>query len=190
MRGFLRLTISEKLRARKYRNDIRVLLELLSPAKNDVILDVGAGTGWVADRVASLCDETYALEPNENRLDFLTTKHPQVKAFSATAQSIPFPEKYFDKLYCVFAFHHFTDQEDSLEEFHRILKPGGLLLIQEYFGAKPGLGSSLERIIKRSKVKFLDPSELEQILSRHSFKREIFRKGSAGYFLLARSEMP
>ena len=189
MAGFLRLTISEKLRARRYRKDIRVLLELLSPAKNDVILDVGAGTGWIADRVASLCDETYALEPNENRLDFITAKHPQVKAFSATAQSVPFPERYFDKLYTIFAFHHFPDQEDSLEEFHRILKPGGVLLIQEYFNTPPGLRSSLERSIMRSKVKFLDPSELERIMSLHSFKREVLRNGSAGYFLLARSEV-
>ena len=153
-----------------------------------MILDVGAGTGWIADRVASLCEETYALEPNESRLNFIVAKHLQVKAFSATAQSVPFPERYFDKLYSVFAFHHFPDQEDSLEEFHRILKPGGLLLFQEYFHTQPGLGPYLERKIMKSKVRFLDPPELERILSSHGFKVEVVRKGSAGYFLLARSE--
>ncbi|MGI0080376.1 MAG: class I SAM-dependent methyltransferase [Nitrososphaerales archaeon] len=189
MTGFLRLSISEKFRARRYRIDIRIFLELLSPAKNDVILDVGAGTGWIADRVASICDETYALEPNESRLAFITAKHPQVKAFSATSQTVPFSEGYFDKLYIIFAFHHFPDQEDSLEEFRRILKPGGLLLIQEYFNTRTGLGSSIERKIMKSKVRFLDPPELKNILALHGFKSEVVRNGSAGYFLLSRRDL-
>ncbi len=188
MQFFLRLSIAERLRAWRYRKDLRTFLELLSPTKNDVILDVGAGSGWIADKVAEICDDVYALEPNEGRLDFIKTKHQEVKAFSAIAQSIPFPDAYFNKVYVVFAFHHFPDQNDSLEEFRRILKPGGLLLIQEYRNTTLGFGPSLEHKIMKSKVKFLDPQDLAQMLSSHGFKPEVTRKGSVGYFVLARNK--
>ncbi len=167
---------------------MQVFLELLSPAKNDVVLDVGAGSGWIANRVADVCDEVYALEPNEARLEFIKAKHPQVKAFSSFAQSIPFPEKYFSKVYTIFAFHHFPDQEDSLEEFRRILKPGGMLLIHEYQNTTSGLGPRLEKRVMKSKVRFFDPPELEQMLSSHGYKPQAMRKGSVGYFVLAQSE--
>jgi ubiquinone/menaquinone biosynthesis C-methylase UbiE len=185
----LLLSIIERFRAFRYRKDLHILLELLSPSKNDVILDVGAGSGWIASKVAEACDEVYAAEPNDARLDFIRKKHQQVKAFSATAQSIPFPDKYFNKIYIIFAFHHFPDQEDSLDEFNRILKAGGILLIQEYTRTSPGVGTNIERSVMKSSVKFLDSKELERMLTLHGFKIETARKGNIGYFTVARKEV-
>jgi len=36
-----------------------------------------------------------------------------------------------DLVFCHQTFHHLTQQEQSLAEFHRVLKPGGLLLFAE-----------------------------------------------------------
>lgn len=179
MTNSLFLSISEWLRARHYRKDLGSLLELLSPTKNDCILDVGAGTGWIASRIAELCDETYALEPKQDRVEYIKKKHPSVKAFSATSQSVPFPEKYFDKIYSVFAFHHFGDQDDTLEEFRRILKPKGLLLIQEFYPESKPLVE---------KARFLGPKELNNMLGSHRFRQDSVRDASIGYFLLAQKE--
>jgi ubiquinone/menaquinone biosynthesis C-methylase UbiE len=173
------LSISEWFRARHYQKDLGSLLELLSPSKNDCILDVGAGTGWIASRIAELCDETYALEPKQDRVEYIKKKHTSVKAFSATSQSVPFPENYFDKIYSVFAFHHFGDQDDTLEEFRRILKPNGMLLIQEFYPeSKP--------IVE--KARFLGPKQLNDMLSVHRFRQDTVRDASVGYFLLAQKE--
>ena len=56
-------------RWRRYVHTFSLFLELLRPTKEDIILDVGAGTCVIADRVASICDEVFALEPQDNRVD-------------------------------------------------------------------------------------------------------------------------
>ena len=183
------VSLSERFKAWGRRKDLAVFFELLSPKKNDVILDVGAGTGWIADRVANVCDDVYALEPNDSRLDYISKNHPQVKAFSATANSVPFPEKYFDKIYVVMAFHHFSDQDDTLEEFRRIVKPGGLLLINEFYANGPGsFVRYFEKDVLKHNVRFNDPPELEKLVITHGFRRESVRNAGRGYFFLAKRD--
>ena len=183
------VSLSEKFKAWGRRKDLAVFFELLSPKKNDVILDVGAGTGWIADRVADVCDDVYALEPNESSLNYIRKRHPQVKAFSATANSVPFSEKYFDKLYVVMAFHHFSDQDDALEEFRRIVKAGGLLLINEFYANGPGsFVRYFEKDVLKHNVTFNDPQDLEKRVQAHGFRRESVRNAGSGYFFLARRE--
>ena len=118
-------------RLRTFGKSITILLNLLEPTKEDVILDVGAGTGVIANRVATMCDEVFALEPRLDRVDYMKRKFPEVKAFDGVAENVQFPESYFTKIYCVSAFHHFKDQDQAVSEFDRILKPGGLVLIHE-----------------------------------------------------------
>ena len=89
-------------RWRRYKGTFPFFVELLKPSKDDVILDVGAGTGVIANRVASLCDEVYALEPEIKRVEYVRRKYPEVKIFQAFAENIPFPEKYFTKIYIIF----------------------------------------------------------------------------------------
>jgi ubiquinone/menaquinone biosynthesis C-methylase UbiE len=45
----------------------------------------------------------------------------------ADAESLPFDDESFDLLTCRLAFHHFTRQAQSLSEFARVLKPGGIV---------------------------------------------------------------
>jgi ubiquinone/menaquinone biosynthesis C-methylase UbiE len=178
----------ESLRSRSFEEDLKVLIQLLAPTKSDVILDVGAGTGWTAGKLAEISEECFALEPNGSRVDYAKSHHPQVKAFTATANSIPFPSNYFDKLYVISAFHHFPDQEDALEEFRRVTKKGGWLLIHEFDPTASGKQLNFfERKIMRARVNFLRPSELEEMAGKHEFVRSEFRNGRRGYFILFRS---
>ena len=45
--------------------------------------------------------------------------------------AIDLPDASADVVFCHQTFHHLVQQEKSLDEFHRILKPGGLLLFAE-----------------------------------------------------------
>jgi len=44
---------------------------------------------------------------------------------------IPLPDNSVDILFCHQTFHHLVEQEKSMAEFYRVLKPGGLLLFAE-----------------------------------------------------------
>jgi SAM-dependent methyltransferase len=179
------LALNEKIRRYTYRNNLPTLLSLLDPKKDEVILDVGAGTGWIASKVAEHSEEVFALEPNEKRVEHIKTKHPEVKAFSALANSIPFPPNYFDKLFTVSAFHHFPDQGDALEEFRRVIKKGGLLLINEIYGKQ--LGPRLEKSLFRSNIRFLPSATLESLSRQHEFEKVELREMKGGYFFLLRN---
>ena len=158
----------------------------LDPKKDDVILDIGAGTGYISSKVCELCDEVYALEPSVKKVEFIRRKFPQVKVFVGTCDKIPFPEFYFDKVFIISAFHHFPDQNDALEDISRVLKDDGLLLLQERNPRGVGVGQSLESIVAKNLVKFLRPYDLEDMVKRHRFMFESLDDGSTGYFLRAR----
>jgi ubiquinone/menaquinone biosynthesis C-methylase UbiE len=168
------------LRLRTFRGNIKILLRLLAPANDDVILDVGAGTGVIASEVSKLCDDVFALEPKPDRVEYIKRKFPEVKAFDGVVESIRFPEAYFTKLYCISSFHHFKDQDLAIEELHRVLKPGGLLLIHEF---QPK--SSIAKIEKRQYGShFQTPEALQEKCETVGFKKNGFEKSSQGYFLL------
>lgn len=167
-------------RWRRFKAIYPTFIELLRPNKDDVILDVGAGTGVIADKVASLCDEVFALEPQTNRVNYVRRKFSQVKVFQAFAEGIPFPEDYFTKIYVIYAFHHFGNPELALSEFERISKPGGLLLIQEM---NPwGILSRLET--RFSKHNFHTAGSLQEKVEFAGFETVRVQKTRKGYFLL------
>jgi ubiquinone/menaquinone biosynthesis C-methylase UbiE len=186
-------SIADNRRRKIYQKDLKVFLELLSPKKSDIILDVGAGLGTIASILAKeSSDEVFALEPEETKVEYIKLKHPEVKAFSATASQIPFPQDYFDKLYVTMAFHHFSNQGDALEEFRRVIKKGGLLLIQE-INPKEGNGRRLhffETKILRNNANFLTSQELKNLVVSYGFKAIDERNASRGYLLLAQNEKP
>ncbi len=105
----------------------------LAPTAGERILDVGAGKGSVAYRVleASKGAEVYAVDPNEKKVEAIRHSFPTIRSSVAGAESLPFPDSYFDKAYTTMALHHFTDLGKALGELARVLKPGGSFIILE-----------------------------------------------------------
>lgn len=178
------LGISNWLRTRRYGSDIRLLKKLLDPQKNDVILDVGAGTGAITNTVADVCDDVFAVEPNEEKLEFMKKKYPQIKGLSSKADQIPFPDSYFTKIYAIASFHHFDDQDLALGEFNRMLKPSGLLLIHDI--EPSSVSSRLEK--KAADTHFLSSEEMTRKLESHGFLQVRKVNARRGFMLLANKQ--
>ena len=174
------LGLSNRLRLRSYGGDIQLLKSLLNPVKDDVILDVGAGTGAIASLIADLCDDLFAVEPNDEKLEFMKKKYPQIKALSSKADQIPFPDSYFTKIYAIASFHHFPDPDLALEEFNRLLKTSGLLLVHDI--EPKSVGSKLEK--KAADVNFLSSEELTRKLESHGFQEVRKVNAKRGFMLL------
>lgn len=58
-------------------------------------------------------------------------KNNSIKYFSQGAQSTNFPDRYFDRVFCLSVLEHIpqTDWKKCVQEFERVLKPGGRLII-------------------------------------------------------------
>jgi ubiquinone/menaquinone biosynthesis C-methylase UbiE len=114
-------------------------LEMLAPAEGERILDVGAGRGAVAGLVlgASKGGEVYAVDPDEKRVETMKRGFPLVKSSVAGAESLPFPDSHFDKVYSTMALHHFSDMDRAIGETSRVLKPGGSFVVLEVEPGSP-----------------------------------------------------
>jgi len=152
-------------------------MQTLAPSSGERILDIGAGRGKVADRVmkASGGAEIYAVEPNGKRVESMKREFPAIKSSAASAEKLPFPDAYFDKVYTTMALHHFADLDRALGEVARVLKPGGSFVILE---VEPGSGlGSLFRFFGRvigEKMVLMDEAQLSARLDASHY----FRVGS------------
>lgn len=59
-------------------------------------------------------------------------KHDLRVEFNRSSSAhLPLPDRSADMVFCHQTFHHLVDQKAALHEFHRVLKPDGLLLFAE-----------------------------------------------------------
>jgi demethylmenaquinone methyltransferase/2-methoxy-6-polyprenyl-1,4-benzoquinol methylase len=56
----------------------------------------------------------------------------KVEFLEADALALPFPEASFDAVTLAFGFRNFADYEKALSEIHRVLTPGGRLVLLEF----------------------------------------------------------
>lgn len=92
-----------------------------------VAADIGAGTGISSRLLAASGVRVIAIEPNEGMRE-AATPHPLVNYQAGTAEQTHLPDSSVDLVTCFQAFHWF-DPAPTLQEFHRILKPGGRLAL-------------------------------------------------------------
>lgn len=91
------------------------------------VADVGAGTGKFTALLAATGAEVAGVEPvDAMRARIEALRLPGVRAVAGTAQALPLPPDSLDAVVCAQAFHWFASSA-ALDEFHRVLRPGGRL---------------------------------------------------------------
>jgi demethylmenaquinone methyltransferase/2-methoxy-6-polyprenyl-1,4-benzoquinol methylase len=112
------------------------------------VLDVACGTGLVAVEAAKIlgtAENITCLDPSEGMLSVARQK------LSATfvqgrAEALPFADNSFDFLTMGYALRHVTDLEATFREYHRVLRPGGKVLILEVTKPSSRVGNLFFRI--------------------------------------------
>jgi ubiquinone/menaquinone biosynthesis C-methylase UbiE len=107
-----------------------VLAALRAPA-HARILDVGCGTGLLSRRLGRSRHgfRVVGCDFSTGMLRHAAARRSEVAWVQGDATRLPFRDASFDALVSTEAFHWFPDQSRALEEFHRILVPGGRLLV-------------------------------------------------------------
>lgn len=157
------------------------VLSLLGNVKNKKILDVGAGTGRLAIRLAKLGAEVTALDISEIMLNNLKLKIKNFKLNIAIgdAENLPFDDESFDIVIATFLIVHLKDTKRFFEETHRVLKPGGLFLLTNINQKNPP-----EIETKQGKIKiesyYHHPRKIREALEELAFgieKEEFIKEG-------------
>jgi ubiquinone/menaquinone biosynthesis C-methylase UbiE len=92
------------------------------------VLELGAGTGKFTAVLAELGHDVHATDPDEQMLERLRAKLPDVRTSVASAEEIPAPDASYDVVVVAQAFHWF-DLDRALPEIARVLRPGGHLAL-------------------------------------------------------------
>ncbi len=88
---------------------------------------MGAGTGICSRLLADRGARVLAIEPND-AMRAAAEDHPRVEWQRGTAERTGLEDSGVDLVVCAQAFHWFEPQA-ALQEFHRILRPGGRLAL-------------------------------------------------------------
>lgn len=106
------------------------LIQLSDLPVDGLLLDAGGGTGRVASRLNGLAKGIILLDASTPMLRQARSKAGLQLAAGATEQ-LPFADARFERVIMVDAYHHLAHQEESLAECWRVLKPGGVMVVEE-----------------------------------------------------------
>ncbi len=124
------------------------------------LLDVGGGTGRVAEALGGHAKQIIVADPSFGMLKFAASK-PGLQTAAAFSERLPFADDFFQRVIMVDALHHVVNQNETAHELVRVLKPGGRIVIEEpnirTMGVK--LVALFEKLLLM-RSHFLSPSEI------------------------------
>ena len=114
----------------------RLVAELAGVGPGDRVVDVGCGPGRFLREAAERGAEAVGVEPSRQMRRLASRRTPAslrhlVRVVDGTAERLPLEDGSATVVWAVASFHHWTDPEAGLAEAHRVLRPGGRLLIAE-----------------------------------------------------------
>lgn len=117
------------------------LVAIAQPQPHWIVLDVATGGGHTALRFAPHVAHVTATDITPSMLEsaqaYITSQGASNVSFEpADAEALPFGGESFDLVTCRIAPHHFPDPARFVQESARVLRSGGLLLVQDH--ALPG----------------------------------------------------
>ena len=143
-----------------------LLLQHLDARPGDLLLDIGGGTGRVAQHLAAAGVRVLVVDPSPSMLN--ATRAKGLPGVRALAEQLPFAHDSIERILIVDAFHHFARQEMAAQELMRVLKPGGRLVIEE-----PDLrtfGTKIIAILEKAalmQTNFIAPPEMVTLFEQY-----------------------
>ena len=104
------------------------------------ILDVACGTGDSTIAIAKAAGSgtrVTGIDISEGMMSLVMRKashegvHDRIKLLKADAEALPFPDGQFHRVTCAFGIRNFEHKDIALQEFLRVLAPGGKAVILE-----------------------------------------------------------
>ncbi|MFB6172222.1 MAG: class I SAM-dependent methyltransferase [Haloarculaceae archaeon] len=115
------------------------LLALFEPGLDQVVADLGSGTGFYTDDVAPYAQTVYAVDLQAEMHDRYREKGlpDNVDPVTAAVSDLPFADDELDGAFSTMTYHEFAS-EAALAELARVVRPGGRLGIGDWSAAGEG----------------------------------------------------
>jgi ubiquinone/menaquinone biosynthesis C-methylase UbiE len=106
------------------------LISLLDLPVDGSLLDVGGGTGRISDALKHLVRRAFVLDQSRGMVDQAAQKQG-LRTVHGESERLPFADRSFERVIMVDALHHVASQVKTAGELWRVLKPGGMIVIEE-----------------------------------------------------------
>lgn len=136
---------------------------------HEVAVDVGTGSQAVLSIISSQLHEGGKAYGFDISHEMLLRGPRRVPLFVADAHHIPLPSQSTDLLTARMVYHHLEDIEAAIHESHRLLKPGGKLIVGEYVAVDDEVWQFERRVfdIKESGRHLWTGEELSRLVQHH-----------------------
>jgi len=148
-------------------------LAQISIGQQSTILDVGCGGGRTLTKLAAATDgKVYGVDFSEasvaasKRSNARWIDLGRVEVRHGSVSQLPFPDAMFDLVTAVETHFWWPDLPTDIREVHRVLKPGGTLLIiaEVYKGANTSVSKMAELYASRTGMTLLNVDEHREML--------------------------
>lgn len=175
---------------RKYEDAAdRLAVRRLLPQKMENFVDIAGGYGRLAPEYLKRAKQATLFDYSQTELDQAKEKYgDKLRTKQGDIYDLPFQDEEFTTLLMVRATHHFKDIDKVLKELYRILKPGGIAVIEvankrtlpriaRYFTGKTKINPfdrSVANLTDVSKDGFFNyhPKYMEDLFEKTGFKIE------------------
>ena len=93
------------------------------------VLEAGCGEGYGADLIAVVARRVIALDYDESTVAHVRARYPRVQVRHGNLAALPLPDAAVDVVVNFQVIEHLWDQGRFVAECHRVLRPGGVLLM-------------------------------------------------------------
>ena len=115
----------------------RAVIDRLALRAGEHVLDIGSGPGLLACEMAALVGSdgsVHGIDPSESMRAIAGGRRPRdgsapVSFGVGDANALPFTDASFDVVTSTQVYEYVADMEGALAEAHRVLRPGGRLLV-------------------------------------------------------------
>ena len=116
------------------------VLQYIGDVAGETIMDIGSGTGYFSFRLAEAGARVIAADVDERFQEYIRTKKDRlgIPDSSLSLRKIPYDDPLLkpgevDKVITVNTYHHIGDRSDYFRKVRAGLKPGGALIVIDYF---------------------------------------------------------
>ena len=158
-----------------YKDD--AVLAGLELTGDELIVDLGGGTGHYAAVLTPHCREVVVVDASERMLSRVP-RTSNIRTLHADMTETGLSDDHFDAALITDVLHHAPDQDKLIAEAHRVLKPGGRLLVLDFNAAffRTRMLDRFERPLF-GKVHYRTPIQAADLLSEHGFSASIASDG-------------
>ena len=151
-------------------------LNRIETTAGDTILDASCGTGMLAQQLIEggyPFDHLTLNDPSEQMLSITRGRlpdRPHLSFSNHLAEELCYDHR-FDRIFCLNSFHFYTSHQQVLDQFYKMLKPGGRLYLLDW--NREGFFRIINQIIKlgtAANINTRSLPELKGMLSNSGFR--------------------